>query len=183
VAEKPSGEFFWLIERGQPEGHIPPLYWDGTSHMGHGAWVSDANEAAQFLSKEEADAAFAESFWGSTPGRAVEHAWFIKLGLESSAAGRLSSGSDNPTSHRSVGERQGRQPAQEISLTDEEVIRSQGRRIERLGHALKLIRDGRCPCGGRFKWLGGQTRCEQCDLRCEYGYGHATTIAKEALDG
>jgi hypothetical protein len=67
-------------------------------------------------------------------------------------------------------------------LSDQELIVRQGARIERLGHALKLIRDGRCPCGGRFKWTESQTRCEQCDRHQAYGYGYATEIAKEALD-
>jgi hypothetical protein len=48
--------------------------------------------------------------------------------------------------------------------------------------ALVLIRDGRCPCGGRFKWFATQLRCEQCDRHGGAPEPRAKEIATNALD-
>ncbi len=50
----------WLIERGQPEGHSPPLWWVKTARPGFGAvdlgrWVADPFEATRFATKAEAE--------------------------------------------------------------------------------------------------------------------------------
>lgn len=48
--------------------------------------------------------------------------------------------------------------------------------------ALTLIRDERCPCGGRFKWTGNQMRCEQCNRHRGNPEPLAREIARKALD-
>lgn len=45
--------------------------------------------------------------------------------------------------------------------------------------ALRLIRDDRCQCGGRFKWDANQLQCEQC--KSLPGKQHARAIATDAL--
>lgn len=55
-------------------------------------------------------------------------------------------------------------------------------KLDRYERALRLIRDGRCQCGGRFKWTGVQMRCEQCNRHAGYGEPRSRAIATEALN-
>lgn len=61
-------------------------------------------------------------------------------------------------------------------------LRAKMEELEQLKNSLRLIRDERCECGGRFKWTGNQLRCEQCNRHEGYGYGNAREIAKKALN-
>lgn len=75
------GETAWLIERGQPEGHVPPVWRlpdvDGDTSARSGDWTTNAWDAQRFASRAEAEA-FIEAH-SPIPGnrdrigRAVEH--------------------------------------------------------------------------------------------------------------
>ena len=68
--------FAWLIERGQPEGIDPPVYY--STYAAKTKWTPDANLAVRFTSKADAEA-FIEDRWGFI-SRAVEHG-FVEHGL------------------------------------------------------------------------------------------------------
>lgn len=71
--------FAWLIERGQPEKQVPTVWWKdrkrwGLTHMDD--WTEDANEAARFATRDEAEAFIGSKFTppvGEPSARAVEH--------------------------------------------------------------------------------------------------------------
>ncbi len=63
--------FTWLVERGQPEGQVPTVWWTGSG------WTEDANKADRF-SREAAEAVIEAKFTppasrGGPSARAVEH--------------------------------------------------------------------------------------------------------------
>jgi hypothetical protein len=64
----------WLIERGQPEGQAPTLWWRGKEQSGvpyMGLWTETAHEAVKFTSKETAEAFMASNYIRLC--RATEH--------------------------------------------------------------------------------------------------------------
>lgn len=65
-ASKPR--YFWLIERGQPEGEERPLWWSGD----FADWVTDANQAIRYSDQSSAAAAI-EGL--NLEARPVEHGW------------------------------------------------------------------------------------------------------------
>lgn len=68
-AEREEPETVWLIERGQPEGQVPALWWAGESEQ----WTADANKAVKY-SKETAERVITEHSRPGAPfGRATEH--------------------------------------------------------------------------------------------------------------
>lgn len=71
----------WFIERGQPEGQVPTMWWSS-----NGRWTTDANEAIPFDSKADADAVI-ENRSGvllrQRFGRATEHT-FVRAALRAS---------------------------------------------------------------------------------------------------
>lgn len=64
----------WLIERGQPEGQVPTVWFSHTYR--DRPWVTDAWQASMFRTSEEADAYISDHLTHPTRGasaRAVEH--------------------------------------------------------------------------------------------------------------
>lgn len=73
LAAHPDTTFCWLIERGQPEGQTPTVWLDCSAEPTYGAWVTDANEASKFPTREAAEAYIEER--AIPNARAVEHGW------------------------------------------------------------------------------------------------------------
>jgi hypothetical protein len=69
-SEGPTPETCWLIERGQPEHHVPTVRWIGGLD-----WTETASEAARFASRVAAEAEIRarSSYVGDPFGRAAEH--------------------------------------------------------------------------------------------------------------
>lgn len=72
-------------------------------------------------------------------------------------------------------------PADLAAATQAERAEKAERENAKLRAALKMIRDGRCSCGYRFKWTGVQMRCEGCDRHHADVPAHVREIAEAAL--
>lgn len=71
----------WLIERGQPEGQVPTVWLENSAlhPASHKHWTTEANEAAMFPTKKDADKWIDEYLSHPVRGpsaRATEHIWF-----------------------------------------------------------------------------------------------------------
>jgi hypothetical protein len=85
-------ETAWLIERGQPEGQVPTVWWadrkrDGL--MDVDKWTQDAFKAERFETREEAEEVIARKFSppasrGGSSARAVEHGFIGSIDPEPS---------------------------------------------------------------------------------------------------
>ncbi len=91
-ADSAAPELAWLIERGQPEGQVPTVWWADRKRWGltyMDDWTDDAFKAFRFASREAAEEVITAKFTppasrGGPSARAVEHG-FIRESADSAA--------------------------------------------------------------------------------------------------